>query len=86
MFSNLDRPIGNIIFNGQDLGVMNRYGTTGLVTGVRIPFGVQTLIWMLDGPQGMPRNGEHVAMKNRLGDHAGANPAWDQICGSSYLS
>lgn len=66
MFSNLDRPIGEIMFNGEDLGVMNKYGTTGLITGVRIPFGAQTLTWMLDGPPGTPRNGEHVAIKNKL--------------------
>lgn len=66
MFSNLDRPISDIMFNDTDLGVMNKYGGTGLITGVRIPFGVQTLTWMLGGPPGMPRNGEHVAIKNKL--------------------
>ncbi|MFS2022436.1 hypothetical protein ACL58G_05080 [Massilia sp. GER05] len=66
MFSNLDRSIGDIMFNGEDLGVMNKYGATGLITGVRIPFGVQSLTWMLDGPPGTPRNGEHVKIKNEL--------------------
>ena len=41
MFSYVDRVIVDIIFNGTDLGVMNKYGGTGLVTGVRIPFGAQ---------------------------------------------
>ena len=66
MFSYIDRAIGDIIFNGTDLGVMNKYGGTGLITGVRIPFGLQTLTWMLDGPKGTPRNGEIVKIKNTL--------------------
>ena len=66
MFSYIDRAVGDIMFNGTDLGVMNKYGGTGLITGVRIPFGVQTLTWMLDGPKGTPRNGEIVKVKNAL--------------------
>lgn len=55
MFSYIDRAIGDIVFNGMDLGVMNKYGGTGLITGACIPFGVQTLTWMLDGPKGTPQ-------------------------------
>lgn len=66
MFSNLDRPISEIMFNDEDLGVMNKYGGTGLITGVRIPFGVQRLTWTLGGPEGTPRNGEHMKIKNTL--------------------
>lgn len=66
MFSNLDRPISDIMFNGEDLGVMNSYGGTGLITGVRIPFGVQTLTWTLGGPEGTPRNGENMKIRNTL--------------------
>ncbi|MFP5391010.1 MAG: hypothetical protein ACLGI6_05620 [Gammaproteobacteria bacterium] len=66
MYSNVDRVITDIIFDGTDLGVMNKYGTTGTVTGVRIPFGVQTLRWTLGGPEGTPRNGEQVTIKNTL--------------------
>lgn len=66
MYSYLDRVIIDIIFNGTDLGVMNKYGGTGTITGVRIPFGAQALKWTLDGPKGTPRNGEHVAVKNKL--------------------
>lgn len=66
MFSYIDRAIGDIVFNGMDLGVMNKYGGTGLITGVCIPFGVQTLTWMLDGPKGTPRNGEKMKIKNTL--------------------
>ena len=60
MYFYLDRPIYDIIFNGTDLGVMNSYGGTGTITGVRIPFGSQTRRWNLDGPKGMARNGELV--------------------------
>lgn len=66
MYSYVDRVITDIMFNGTDLGVMNRYGTTGTITGVRIPFGVQTLGWTLGGPKGTPRNGEHMQMKDKI--------------------
>ncbi|GGY96345.1 hypothetical protein ACFFTM_13295 [Pseudoduganella plicata] len=66
MFSYIDRVVTDIIFNGTDLGVMNKYGGTSTIAGVRIPFGVQSLHWTLDGPAGTPRNGEVVNMKNTL--------------------
>lgn len=66
LYSYLDRVITDIIFNGTDLGVANKYGGTGTVTGVRIPLGMQTLKWTLGGPKGTPRNGEQVQMKNKL--------------------
>jgi hypothetical protein len=66
MYSYLDRPIHDIIFNGTDLGVMNSYGSTGTITGVRIPFGSQTLTWTLGGPEGMARNGEYMKVKNNI--------------------
>jgi hypothetical protein len=66
MYSYLDRPIHDIVFNGTDLGVMNSYGSTGTITGVRIPFGIQTLAWTLGGPEGMEGNGEHMKVKNNV--------------------
>lgn len=66
VYSNLDRPIYDIIFNGADLGVANKYGGTGTITGVSIPFGIQTLRWNLDGPEGTEGNGKLVQMKNKL--------------------
>ena len=66
MYSYLNRPIFDIIFNGTDLGVMNSYGGTGTITSVRIPFGAQKLKWNLDGPKGMARNGELVEVKNKI--------------------
>lgn len=65
-YSNLDRLITDIFFDNTDLGVMSKYGSTGTIIGVRIPLGVQTLQWKLDGPEGMPRNGEIVTVKNKL--------------------
>lgn len=64
MFSYVDRVIVDIIFNGTDLGVMNKYGGTGLIAGVRIPFGMQTLTYTLGGPEGAIR--EHKTIKNML--------------------
>lgn len=66
MYSYLDRPIHNIIFNRTALGVSNKYGGTGIITAVQIPFGVQALQWRLGGPEGMARNGELVRIKNSL--------------------
>lgn len=66
VFSYVDRIIIDISFNGTGLGVMNRHGRTGTITDVYIPFGIQTLRWRLDGPEGTPRNGEVVTPKNQL--------------------
>lgn len=66
MYSYLNRPIHDIIFNGTDLGVMNSFGGTGTITSVRIPFGVQALKWTLGGPKGMAGNGTHIESKNKL--------------------
>lgn len=66
MYSHLNRPIHDIVFNGTGLGVANKYGGTGTITGVRIPFGRQTLTWGLGGPEGMARNGEQVKMNNEI--------------------
>jgi len=66
MYSYVDRVITDIIFSGTDLGVANKHGGTGIMTGVRIPYGNQTLEWTLDGPEGMARNGERVKMKKKI--------------------
>lgn len=66
MYSYLNRPVHDIIFNGTDLGVMNSFGGTGTITGVRIPFGTQALRWTLGGPKGMAGNGTRIEVKNKL--------------------
>lgn len=66
VFSYVDQGIVNISFNGTGLGVMSRYGCTGTITDVYIPFGIQKLKWTFDGPQGTPRNGEIMTARNQL--------------------
>lgn len=61
-----DRPILDILFNGEDLGVSGPFGLTGTITGVCVQFGVQKLTWRLDGSKDMPRLGETVTAKNHL--------------------
>jgi hypothetical protein len=66
LYSFLDRPIFDIHLNGSDIGVSGPYGTTSMVTGVEVPMGEQKLTWRLGGPKGRPRNGETVALKNKV--------------------
>jgi hypothetical protein len=66
LYSYLDRPIFDVMLNGSDIGGANSYGTNGMITGIRVPFGKQTLTWRLDGPPGMARNGDTVSMKNAI--------------------
>jgi hypothetical protein len=66
MYSYMPRPIIDVMFNGEDLGVSGPYGTTGIITGVHIPFGPQSLHWRLDGPEGTPNNGDTIRVKNAL--------------------
>jgi len=66
LYSYLGRPIYDIYLNGMDLGVANSFGGTGIISGVPIPLGPQTLTWKLGGPRGMPRNGDVVTAKNHL--------------------
>jgi hypothetical protein len=79
MFSYVDRVIVDIIFNGTELGVMNKYGGTGLITGVRIPFGVQELTYTLGGPEGVRR--EHKRIGNTLVISAEQIPQGTQYLG-----
>lgn len=66
LYSYIDRVIIDIIFNGTHLGVANKFGGTGIIAGVSIPFGAQELKWTLDGPEGTSRNGEQVEKRNKL--------------------
>ena len=60
LYSYLNRPIFDIHLNGIDLGVANSYGGTGIISGVSIPLGAQTLTWRDAG------SGETFAVKNSL--------------------
>jgi hypothetical protein len=66
LYSYLNRPIFDVLLNDGDIGVANAYGGGGVMTGVAIPFGHQTLTWRLGGPRGMAHNGETVVVKNSL--------------------
>jgi len=60
LYSYLNHPIFDIYINGADLGVANSYGGTGVITGVSIPLGAQTLTWRDAG------SGATFAVKNSL--------------------
>jgi len=68
LFSYLDRPIFDVLLSGTDVGVAGAYPASGMgsMSGVDLRTGPQTLSWRLDGPKGMPRNGETVQVKNPL--------------------
>lgn len=68
LFSYLDRPIFDVYLNGKDIGVASgqpHRGRGGLMTGVAVPLGPQVVTWRLDGPKGMPGNGDTVKAINQ---------------------
>lgn len=68
LHSYLDRPIFDVYLNGIDIGVaagQPHRGAGGLMTGVAVPLGPQSVSWRLDGPEGMPGNGDTVNAKNQ---------------------
>lgn len=66
LYSFIPRPIFDIFLSGTDLGLAAPYRGTSVVTGVRLPYGVQKLTWRLDGPEGTPGNGDTVTLKNTI--------------------
>jgi hypothetical protein len=68
LFNYLDRPIFDVFMNEAYFmgGSANGfYGANGLMASQTIRLGVQMVTWRLDGPEGMPRNGETVVARNR---------------------
>lgn len=68
LHSYLDRPIFDVYLNGKHIGVASgqpHRGAGGLITGVEVPLGPQTVTWRLGGPEGMPGNGEMVKAINQ---------------------
>ncbi len=66
--SYLERPIFDVMVGGHDVGVAGgppHGGPGGLMTGVPMRLGPQTVTWRLDGPEGMPGNGDTVSAVNR---------------------
>ena len=76
LFSYINRPIFDVYLNKKWIGDLSAYGGGGgIITGVTFPLGAQTLTWRLDGPLGMPRNGETVAARNPLTLNANQIPS-----------
>jgi hypothetical protein len=68
LFNYLDRPIFDVLMNGTDFmggSAHGFYGANGVMVMQPITLGLQNVTWRLDGPEGMPRNGETVAAKNK---------------------
>ncbi|WP_139256228.1 hypothetical protein [Chitinimonas taiwanensis] len=68
LYSYLERPIFDVYLNGKfigDAGGQPHRGAGGLMTGVEVPLGPQTVTWRLGGPEGMPGNGEKVKAINQ---------------------
>lgn len=67
LYSYLERPIFDVYLNGKFIGDaagQPHRGNGGIITGVPVPLGPQVVSWRLDGPQGMPGNGETVHASN----------------------
>jgi hypothetical protein len=68
LFNYLDRPIFDVMMNSTDFmgaSAHGFYGANGVMVMQPITLGLQTVTWRLDGPEGMPRNGETVIAKNK---------------------
>lgn len=66
ILSYLDRAIFDVYLNKKDIGVASAFGGGGLMTGVKVPLGPQTVSWRLGGPKGMKGNGDTVHATNTL--------------------
>ena len=66
IYNYLDRTIFDVYLNKKDIGVARAFGGGGLMTGVKVPLGPQTVSWRLDGPEGMEGNGDRVHAANTL--------------------
>jgi hypothetical protein len=67
LFSDLDRPIFDVIMNGTDFGGAlgnSFYGSNAVMMDQPITLGKQLVTWRLDGPEGTPGNGDTVVAKN----------------------
>jgi hypothetical protein len=67
LFSYLDRPVFDVTLNGHDIGLDGgppHGGHGAIMSGVPVPLGPQAITWRLDGPKGMPGNGDTVKAAN----------------------
>lgn len=67
-FNYYNRPIFDAFIDGKAGDSSTPYPYTGgsTISGVSLTLGPKKVTWRLDGPEGMPRNGETVVAKNRL--------------------
>jgi hypothetical protein len=68
VFSYWDRPIFEVNIDGQGDEASGAYPNTGkgVTGGVSLTLGPKKVTWRLDGPEGLPRNGDTLVNKNRL--------------------
>ena len=68
LFSYLPRPIFEVYLGKTWIGAAGPYprSGTGTVTDVEIELGVQEVRWRLDGPKGMPGNGDRISAANTV--------------------
>jgi hypothetical protein len=68
VFSYWNRPIFEVNIDGQGDEASGAYPNTGkgVTGGVSLTLGPKKVSWRLDGPEGMPRNGDTLVNKNRL--------------------
>lgn len=67
LFSYLDRPIFDVTMNGTDFmgsPAHGFYGANSVMVMQSIELGSQFVSWRLDGPKGMPGNGDTVSALN----------------------
>ena len=66
-FNYTKTAVFDVFLSGKNAGGAGPLsGGGGIMAGVQLPLGEQTLIWRLDGPEGMARNGDTVTAKNKL--------------------
>jgi len=68
LFNYLNRPIFDVFVDGKVGDSSDAYPATGggMITGVPFELGPKKVTWRLDGPEGMPRNGDTITNKNPL--------------------
>lgn len=66
-FNYTTTAVFDVFLSGKNAGGAGPLsGGGGIMAGVQLPLGEQTLAWRLDGPEGMARNGDTVTAKNKL--------------------
>lgn len=68
VFNYLDRPIFDIYVDGKGGDISMGYPSTGgsTMSGIEFQLGPKKVTWVLDGPEGTPRNGEKVTARNNV--------------------